>query len=87
MKAPFKTPVRKAMPPFQPVPFEKSVQTKELLECFLGIAARTMIVTTPPTVTMKRPNCCKCGRNLLRKIVTAIQIQVMQTRPTKTFQG
>ena len=86
VKAPFKTPVRKATPPLQPVSFWKSVHTKLDLACDEGIAARTMIVTIPPIVTMKRPKCCRYGKMPLKKMVTETHSIVINSNPTKMFQ-
>ena len=85
VKAPLRTPVRKATPPDQPVLLAKSLKTNLLEACFDGMAARVIMVTIPPMVTTKRPNCCRYGRKRLKKMVTAMQIQVMAIRPTKRF--
>jgi len=87
VNAPFNTPAKKAKPLGQPVLFCQSVQTNEFAECVFGIAANTIRVARPPTSTTNRPNCCRCGRYLLKNIVAAIQIQVMSSRATNTCHG
>ena len=66
VKAPLSTPVRNATPLPQPVVLFQSDHTKELLACCLGIAAITMIVTIPPTITWRR------SKNLCAESVAAI---------------
>jgi hypothetical protein len=62
VKAPFKTPVKNAIPLPQPVLLAQSDQTNELEEWLRGIAEITITVTMPPTMTTNSPNCCSCGR-------------------------
>lgn len=83
VNAPFKTPDKKANPPVDPVLFWKSDQTNELEACFLGMAAMTISVTSPPTRTTNSPNCCRYGRYLLKNIVVAMHIQVINRSATK----
>lgn len=83
VKAPFNTPVKKATPFPQPVLLDQSDQTKELEACVFGMAAITIIVIIPPTMTTNSPNCCRYGRYELKKIVIAMQIQVINTSATK----
>ena len=87
VKAPFRTPVKNATPPDQPVEFSKSVQTKEVLACWEGIAAITTMVTKPPTTTMKSPKLCSAGKRRFPKMVTAIVSQQTKMRATKMCHG
>ena len=87
VKEPFKTPVKKATPLPQPVLLAQSDQTKEVEAWLFGIAATTIIVTMPPTMTTNSPNCCRYGRKLLKNTVIAMQIHVINTRTTKICHG
>jgi hypothetical protein len=87
VKAPFRTPAKKANPLGQPVLFAQSDQTKAFEACVFGIAAMTIMVVRPPTSTTNSPNCCRYGRYLLKNIVAAIQIQVIKRSVTKICQG
>lgn len=82
VNAPFKTPVRKATPFPQPVALSQSLHTKALLACCLGIAATTMIVMMPPTMTKNNPMCCIIGSKRLPKMQKAQLTQTTQTKAT-----
>lgn len=57
VKAPLSTPVKNVTPLLQPTAlfWLKSPHTAELLACTFGIAATTMMVTIPPTMTRNNP--------------------------------
>lgn len=82
VKAPFKTPVRNATPPLHPVWLFHALQTKSLVAWWLGIAATTMIVTSPPTTIKTNPMLCSVGRRRLPKMQVKHANQVMQTNAT-----
>jgi hypothetical protein len=82
VKAPFNTPVKKATPLPHPVPFCQSFQTKELLACFFGMEATTIIVIRPPPITRNKPKSCSLGIRRLKKIQKVEQKRVRRTNAT-----
>ena len=82
VKAPFKTPVRNATPPLQPVWFSKSLQTNAFVARFFGITAHTMMVVRPPPRIKNRPRCCSFGMSLLPRMTNAVHSQVMIKKAT-----
>jgi hypothetical protein len=84
VNAPFRTPVRNATPSVHPVMLfsEKRLHTKSLLACLSGIAANTMIVTSPPTTTRVNPACCRVGIDLFAKTHTRVTSNVIRIYAT-----
>lgn len=81
VKAPLRTPSRNATPSCHPVMLfsVKDPQTNWLLACCFGMAAMTMMVTIPPTMTKNMPAVCVWGMTRLTNTTIVTQNHVIRT--------
>ena len=84
VKAPFSTPVKNVTPLLQPAAlfWVKSPHTAELVACTFGMAATTMMVMIPPTITRNNPTWFKTGNKRFPNTTSAQQDQVMRMKAT-----